>query len=427
MLAAPHSTSALATGRLIVPTVLGLACFLVIGAPSATAAPFKWGPFQSTIGFECGFEYTDNYKNSASNRVENLNWTVGPTFNGGLSLPIHGVGAGGEEIVLTTGFSYSQKFSLNDGFKQTFSAPANLNLVIPFHLAEWRFLLSEAFTFKDEPLESLVAIEQQKTSQFNNLLSLHTVRDLGRTFLSFDATRTDKFSPTDPETDVTDYSFTIGPGLKLREDYTLSLNTTLGMSYPSDPTKQETIGISENIVLSGQITPFFHGNITLGYSFSHLREKHVGPGTGIFGGLFDPETLPADNVTGINASIGGSYVHPLRPNTTYGFSFYHSPGVSALLKDSNVTEVFGASVFLAHRLTPTVTLTPTLNWTHTQSVGRTSNGQKLDLYSIMLALNRRITDSLSATFDYRYQAQNSNQFGTTYDSNRLTLKFNYTF
>jgi hypothetical protein len=387
-----------------------------------------FGPFYGAFGFEAGLEYTDNLENSETNRITNVYWLAGPVFNGGLKLPIRLAGVGGEQMSISTGAAYNRKYSLNGNKNEDgFSAPVVVNTVIPIRLWQWYLQLSDSFTFQNEPLETTVAISEATTEDYNNQAAATFSRNFGRSSINFAASRQDKFSPDTPETEETNYQFSVTPSFLIRENYSIFWATTFGVYLPKDNTKQESRGVTTAIGVSGQLTPYLSGNISVGYGISWLDRVVLGPGDGIFGGIFDKRDIPDDQVNGITSSIGLNYGHPLSPNTTYSISVFRSPGVTAVLKDSNITEIYGVNLGLSHRLRPTVTLSPTFGWVHAEDVGKGGDGEVTDLFFFAIGFSRQLTSRVAFTADYRFQHRLSNLEGEDYLVNQVTCKFRYTF
>ena len=123
----------------------------------------------------------------------------------------------------------------------------------------------------------------------------------------------------------------------------------------------------------------------------------------------------------------GSYTHPLNPNTTYSFSAFYSPGVTALLTSSSAQSVLGVTVSIEHRLTKTLTLAPTAQWTHVESIGGVNSSEKDDILSTGMTLTRQFSRHLSASIEYRYINKTSNLPLSTYDVTQITAQATYTF
>ena len=300
--------------------------------------------------------------------------------------------------------------------------------MIPVRVYEWKVTISDSFSFDNTSLDSAVLAGQQQVEQYINTASINAERNFGKAGISLGVERIDKFSSL-PSNEETDYQLSVSPYFTLRENYKLFWTTTYGLVFPSpnDPTRQNVESITSEVGVSGQITPAFNGSISLGYGLSHLYEKRVGSGSGIFGGIFDPIVLPQQNFSGISSSIAGSYTHPLHPNTSYSISAYRSPGVTALISGSSVQAVTGVSLGLAHKLSSTLTLAPVFQWTYIESLGISSNHERENLFSMSIALSRQLTSRLSASIQYQYVSRMSSIPGNTFDVTQITGQANYRF
>ena len=313
----------------------------------------------------------------------------------------------------------------------TFSSPITVDLTIPIKLKydDWKGNIGESFSYNNSSLENAV-LTSQKTSQaaqYNNTVSANLERNLGKAGIAFQLQRIDKIAPTTPTFNETDYQVTVTPSFRLRENYQIFWSTAYGMVFPEALARQNVQSITSSVGVSGQITPTFTGSISLGYSFSHISEKVLGPGSGIFGGIYDPTVLPAANIPGINAMMAGSYTHPLHPNTTYSVSIFHSPGVTALLSQSSVQSVTGLSLSLAHQLTQKTVLMPTVQFENIDAVGISSSHEHEQLLSVQMSLSRQISDHMSWSAQYQYVLRVSNLPNSSYDSTVGTVMMNYHF
>lgn len=404
-------------------------CFVAISlltaSQSARAQKIDWGPFKLNIGFSAGVTYTDNVNSSEDNPESDIKLTFGPTVTGGIVLPI--TLRGGEKLTIQTGATYSYQISLKDEGRSSFGAPVAVSLVIPIEFENWSIVAADSFTLKNDPLESAVAITEEKSTQYNNNSSIGVSRNFGRAALTLSAGRRDKISPDLPELEETQYTVSLTPAFFFRENYSIFWRNSVGVVLPEAPNRQESTGWSTEVGLNGQLTPYLSGIVSVGFAHSNLKEKRVGPGTGIFGGIFDPILLPEDNVDGISSTLGLSYSHPLRPNTAYAISFFRSPGVTAVLNNSAITETMGVNLGIAHRLSPRVTLSPAISWTYAEDASQTGAGEKTSLIAIALGASRSFTRQLSGNFSYRFQARTSNLDGGNYEVNRVSVSLSYTF
>jgi hypothetical protein len=381
----------------------------------------RYGPLRLTLGLTAGMGYDDNANSSEKNPKSDYKLTLGPTINGGIFLPF----AGGEQFTLSMSATYTK--SLTGVTGDTFGAPLSATLTLPLYVSQWAVVVSDSFGFTNDPLETTFAANRTKVTQYSNTASGSATRQLGRLALTLATTRTDKFSPAFPQTEETQYQFSVTPAFFFRENYSVFFANSVGIILPQDPARQESIGWSSSIGLSGQITPYLSGSISLGFAHSHLKEVLLGPGSGIFGGIFDPDKVNADNVDGISSALGLSYSHPLRPNTTYAFSFFHSPGVTALLNNSQIQETSGVNFGLAHRFSPSLTLAPAITWSYIQDVGNKGAGERANLVGLSLGISRAITRNLNGSLTYTFQTRISNLTGQSYDANRVSITLNYTF
>lgn len=408
--------------RTLLPIVflLGLAC-------PCFAQNVHWGLLHGNLGIETGLEYTDNLNNN-TNDVNNVYWLCTPTFDGGIDLPINIGGDDGEQMSIHTGLSYDQKYSLNGNKSEGgFHTPATANVHIPLSFGEWKIEVDERFSYQNDLLNAAFALNQAQSKQANNALTAALTRSFGKASITVAGSREDLISFTDPNQDTTTYQVSFTLTLLIRDAYSIFWSSTYALTYMTDPKLQDSEGYSSSIGVSGQITPYLNGVVSVGFAHTHLKETVLGPGTGIFGGIFDRKTVAPDNTDGITSSIGLSYSHPLNPYTTYSFSAFNSPGVTALLRSSSITEVYGMGLNITHQLTPKVALSPSFTYTHAQTVGRSSSGEVTDLFSVRLSLQRSISEKLRASVDYSYSSRFSSLPGSTYDRNDVSVRLIYTF
>ena len=412
---------------------LTIACGLLSLPFTVFGESFKLGPITGNLGFNAGFQYTDNLNNNYQKQSD-FTPTFGPTIDFGAGQPLHlGVGTpSGDELTFHTGLSFSVKPHLSTNWVETsFSSPISVDLQIPIKLRydDWKGSFGKSFTFNNSSPENamLIGRKESQAGQYNNIVSVNMERNFGKAGISFSVQRNDKFAPTTPSLDETSYQFTTTPFINLRENYRLFCSTAYGLVFPNDRLRQDVRSITTSVGVSGQITPSFTGMLSLGYGISHLVEKQLGPGQGIFGGVFDPQVLPAQNLGGISSSMAGSYTHPLHPNTTYSVSVYHSPGVTALLSASSIQSVTGVSLLLAHQLTQKTVLTPTIQFTNIESIGLSSNHEKENLISMQMGLSRSVSSRLSWTAQYQYVTRISNLPNSTFDTTVITMTGTYHF
>lgn len=397
---------------------IGFAVFFTL--PAHGQQTFVMGPIHGNIGAQAGVQYTDNLNNSPSKQSA-FSILGGPTFDGGITLPVHFGSSLGDEMTLNAGVSYQEQYYLTTNYvTQSFSSPLSVNLMIPMRFGEWKATVGDTFRYENVDLDSAVIANQARVAEYDNTASINLDRNFGKTDLGLGAERIDKISSA-PSQSETDYQFSVTPAYILRENYRLFWANTYGMSFPDDYTRQNTESYSSEIGVSGQITPYFNGSIQAGYALTHLDEKvaHLPGGT--------TTNLPAQWSGGPSASMTGSYTHPLNPNTTYSFSAYYSPGVTALLTSSSAQSVLGVTLSIAHRLTKNLTLAPTAQWTHIESIGGIISNEKDDIFSTGMTLTRQFSRHLSAYIEYKYVNRTSNLPDSTYDVTQITIQANYIF
>ena len=390
--------------RLRVQTfLLWLGCALGL-SQAVIADNFQWGPFRGTAGVSAGADYRDNANTSEHHPKSDVTLTIGPTITGGMYLPF----AGGEQFNLTMSASYSH--SLNGVQPDSFGAPMTAALTLPMYIEQWTVVLADSFNFKNDPLESTFAVNRTQVEQFSNVGSASATRQLGKFAVTLATSRNDNWFPNDPSQEETDYQFSFTPSFSLREGYSVFLRNSYGITLLADPTLRDSTGISIEAGVNGQISPSLNGTISLGWSHSELAAT---------------KTNAVDHIDGISSTVSVSYTHPLRPNTTHTIAFFRSPGVTLLLKDSNITETTGFAYIIAHRLSRHLTLSPNVTWTHLQSLS--GSKEIADLMQVGFSLDRQFTKHLSSSVTYRYQLRSSNLPNSSYQVNDVSLNFNYSF
>jgi hypothetical protein len=371
------------------------------------AQNLRWGPVNMSLGVSVGATYEDNANLSENNPKGDVTLDMGPTLNGAITLPF----AGGEQFTLGMSATYSK--SLTRAKPDSFGAPLTAALTLPIYLGKWSVVLSDTFGFTNDPLESTFAASRNQVKQYSNSALASATRQFGKFGLTLAAQRSDKWVPDFPQQEEIDYQVSVTPAIFLREGFSVFLRNTLGWVLPADKlTRSDTTGWSSELGISGQITPSLSGSISAGFSHSHVEA---------YG------TNTAQNIDGISSSLGLSYTHPLRPNTTHSISFSRSPGVTAMLNNSNIQEAHGVTYGIAHRLNRYITLTPTVGWTHFEDVGRGGAGEKADIVSVGIGLSRQITRKLSGSMSYQFQTRSSNIANGSYDVNRVQMSLHYTF
>jgi len=373
-------------------------------AHPAIAQNILTGPFRLNLGFTAGADFRDNANLSENHPKTDVLMTIGPTLSGGVFLPF----AGGEEFTLTLAATYSH--SLTGVQSDTFGAPLTAALVLPIYVAEWNVVLSDNFSYQNDPLATTFAANRAQVTQYVNTASGSATRQLGKFSATFAAQRTDDFYPSDPSLEQVDYVFSFTPAYFFREGYSVFIRNSYGINNLSDPTLRDSTGYSVDLGLNGQITKSLNGTVSLGWS--HLE-------------LAATKTNGIQSIDGVDATVSMSYTHPLRPNTTHTLSFFHSPGITLGLQNSSIQETTGLNYTLAHRLNRYMTLSPSVGWTHLKSLSGSS--EIADVIVVGIRLQRQFTKKLTGSFAYQYQTRSSNLSGQSYDVNEVTANLNYTF
>ena len=376
---------------------------LALAHPSG-AQNIQTGPFRLNLGFTTGADFRDNANLSENHPKADVLLSVGPTLSGGVFLPF----AGGEEFTLTLAATYSH--SVTGVQSDTFGAPLTAALVLPIYVAEWKVVLSDNFTYQNDPLATTFAANQAQAVQYINTASGSATRQLGKFSTTFAAQRTDNFYPDDPSQEQVDYVFSFTPAYFFREGYSVFIKNSYGINNLSDPNLRDSTGYSVDVGLNGQITPSLNGTVSLGWSHLDLAAT---PTNGV------------QTIDGVDATVSMSYTHPLRPDTTHTLSFFHSPGISLGLQNSSIQETTGLNYTLAHRLNRYMTLSPSVGWTHLKSLSGST--EIADIVIVGISLQRQFTKKLTGLFAYQYQTRSSNLSGQSYDVNEVTVNFNYTF
>jgi hypothetical protein len=367
------------------------------------------GPFNLNIGVGASVEYTDNAESSETDKKSDITIALGPSVSGDIALPFRL--RGGQELRVSTSFSFSYEFSLREGGSKTFGAPAAASVNLPFYLGKWSFVLGDSFSFSNEPLETTWATNRDEAKVYLNNAYASATRQFGKISTTYAVQRSDQLAPDDPEQEQTQYQFSFTPGYFFREGYSVFLRTAYVMTDAKSPNERDQRGYSADVGVSGQITPSISGSASVGWAHTHLLPMG---------------TNTADNVDGIGSTIALSYTNPLRPNTTHGISVFRSPGVSAALNDSEVTEITGISYSIAHRLGRRMTLAPTVTWTHLKDVGG-GGGEVADIISVAIGWSRSFSRHVSGSVSYVYQTRESNLPGESYDVNQVTFSAVYQF
>ena len=353
---------------------------------------------QPRFGISTGLEYTDNWDQSETNREYDLRWTITPSIAETFKLPF-----GNAQLTLANSFTF--KKSLLGREEDTFDSPASATFGLVGRLGGWQVGISETVTFNNQPLESTLAIGEKKTAQYNSTAALTMSRQMGKLGLALAFQRMDIFAPEEPDTEETSYQFTVTPSYYFNPNLSLFWSHTIGMVQPKDPTRSDSIGYSTSIGLNGRITQTISGSVGIGYTYTHLDPINT-----------VTTNIPAQELPGLNAVLALAYAHPLRPNTTHSLTLAHSPGVTALLNDSNVQESTSATYALLHRLSHGLTVSPSVSWTHVKDVGDGGSGEDTHLVRIGFTLGGAVTDRLGVSLNYFYQTRMSNLPVETYDA-----------
>ena len=382
------------------------------------AETVNWGPFRANIGLQAGFEYRDNYNNSPTNPKPDLTLNVGPTIQGGLQLPIRTQANGEQMIVLNLSTGYTYKYSLmNRRDQNDFNSPISVAFTLPLNFGSWLVALSDTFSFTNEPLESGVAVGQSNSDQMNNTAGINVTRQFGRTAISLAAQRVDRSDSQNSSIDETDYMFSVTPSVYLQKTFSVFWSNTVGLILPNDTTsRSQGMNLTSMVGVSGLITPAISGSVGVGYSHSQFDAINT-----------PAKNIPAQEMDGPTANIGLNYNHPLRPNTTHSLSMFYTPGITAMMNNSNYQTSYGANYSIAHRLNRDITLIPRVQWTHTEDASSGGSGEVYDMISTGLGLSRPFGKRLTGTFEYRYQTRMSTLATGSYDCNVIRLTFNYNF
>ena len=141
-----------------------------------------------------------------------------------------------------------------------------------------------------------------------------------------------------------------------------------------------------------------------------------------------PITLPDETINGPVINLNLSYAQALRPNTVHSLSVFHNPGITAVLKDSDVTETTGATYIITHRLNRYLTLSPSVGWVFLRDItGPSISREEVHIVNVGVALQRGFGRHLTTTLRYQFQTRESNIAGNSYDENRVTFTVLYIF
>ncbi len=381
------------------------------------AFQFQFGPFKfnGNLTLGVGYEYTDNANSSETDPESESLWSLdfGPTGTGALSLPLR---SGGTALTIATSGTASYQYSLEErAWEFDFSSPVSAVVSLPLYIRGWTVTATDTFSFNNSPLESTVVVEDAEDAmQYSNSASITAARQFGRLGVTFGISRTDKWAPDEPDTEEAVHQINFTPSLAISEYHSLFWSHTVGITLPDDPGRSKATGYSTTVGVSGRLTQTLNGTIGIGYTTTRL------------GAINSPTTnSPAQVIDGINAVAALSYAHPLRPNTSHSFSFAYSPGVTALLNDSNVQESYSATYALTHRLNRRAVISPTINWNFIRDLGNSGSGEATHLIRAGFAASSPLMNNLDATMGYFYQTRDSNLPAETYDAHELNVSLSW--
>ncbi len=380
------------------------------------AENFIWGPLHMTVGVNVGVKYTDNVKNNSTPK-EDFGIECGPTFNGDLKLPVRFGDSPEEQLTLATSFGFTYRYWLSGGQETSFNSPIGAVFALPVHFGEWLVTVNDNFSFRNDPLESLVAVGTRSSSEYSNNGSIMGTRRFGLFALTLSGQRSDKWAPQNPSTDETTYSFLVTPSVFLRETLSVFWANSVGFVFPKDHiSRSDGINLTSMVGVSGMITPAISGSVGVGYAHSQFDPVQSHTATNSASGGTD----------GVTANIGLSYANPLRPNTTHAISMFYSPGVTATMLDSNYQTTYGTTYSITHLLSRSLTMAPQVGWTHSQSESGLSQ-QAYDIIFVGVNFSRTFTRHLTGILTYRYQDRMSPQPNQNYQVNEVRVNFQYTF
>jgi hypothetical protein len=377
----------------------------VLGALQlAVAQNIQSGPFRLNLGLTMGADFRDNANLSENHPKADVLLTIGPTLSGGVFLPL----SGGEEFTLTLAATYSHSVTGVQG--DSFGAPLTAALVLPIYVAEWNVVLSDSFSYQNDPLDTTFAANQAQVDQYMNTASISATRQLGRYSATFSAQRMDDFYPSDSSLQQVDYVFSFTPAYVFREGYSVFIKNSYGINDLADPNLRDSTGYSFDVGVNGQISKSLNGTISVGWA--HLD-------------LAATKTNGVQSIDGVDAAVSLSYTQPFRPNTTHTLSFFHSPGITLGLDNSSIQEATGVNYTLSHRLSRYMTISPSIGWTQLDSLS--GSREIADVTVVGISLQRQFTKKLTGTMAYQYQTRSSNLSGQSYNVNEVTINLNYTF
>lgn len=390
-------------------------------AISAEAQTFSRGPFRLNFGAIAGATWTDNANSSENDPKSEFSIFMGPTISGDITLAPRI--AGGQPLTVSLAMAYTVQYSFGDEVDDRFDAPISVSLVLPIYFYGWDVVLSDSFRFSNDPLEKTFAVNRDEVPEYNNTAQISIGRRFGRLGLNLTGSRSDKWLPDDPLQEETTYTVSLTPSYFLRDGYALFVSGSLFWTERPDPLRSDVEGYSVSAGVTGQITQNLSGSASVGYSHLTLvNRRQLNPTP-------PPTYLPLgdDNVDGITSTIALNYSNPLRPNTTYSLSFSRSPGITAALENSDITEATSVTLAIAHRLSRYVTLAPVVSWIYLEDVSDTGDGEKTHIIQVRTGLSRQFGRKLRGDITHTFQTRNSNLAGQSYDVNTVTVTLSYQF
>lgn len=398
--------------------VLLMCAWLVVPASGQT---FSRGPFRLNIGAILGATWTDNANASEDDPKSEFSIFTGPTISGDITLAPRV--AGGQPLTVSLAMAYTVQYSFGDEVDDRFDAPISVSVVLPIYFYGWDVVLSDSFRFSNDPLEKTFAVGREEVPEYNNTAQVSIGRRFGRLGLNLTGSRSDRWLPDDPLQEETTYTVSLTPSYFLRDRYAVFVNGSLFWTERPDPLRSDVEGYSTSVGVTGQLTQNLSGSASVG--FSHLtlvNRRQLNP-------LPPPKYLPLgdDNVDGITSTIALNYSNPLRPNTTYSLAFSRSPGITAALENSDITEATSVTLAIAHRLTRYVTLAPVISWIYLEDVSDIGDGEKTHILQIRTGLSRQFGRKLRGDITHTFQTRSSNLSGQSYDVNTVTATLSYQF
>ncbi|MCS7048409.1 MAG: outer membrane beta-barrel protein [Verrucomicrobiae bacterium] len=399
----------------------GLIILLGWGASSAFGQTFSRGPFRLNIGAILGATWTDNANASEDDPASEFSIFTGPTISGDITLAPRI--AGGQPLTVSLSMAYTVSYSFGDEVEDRFDAPIAVSVVLPIYFYGWDVVLSDSFRFSNDPLEKTFAFNRDEVPEYNNTAQISIGRRFGRLGINLTGSRSDRWLPDDPEQEETTYTVSLTPSYFLREGYAVFTSGSLFWTLRPDPLRSDVEGYSVAVGVTGQITQNLSGSASVGYSHLTLVDRRqLNPSP-------PPTYLPLgdDNVDGITSTIALNYSNPLRPNTTYSIAFSRSPGITAALENSDITEATSVTLAIAHQLSRHLTLAPVVSWIYLEDVSDIGDGEKTHIVQVRTGLSRQFGRKLRGDLTHTFQTRNSNLAGQSYDVNTVTVTLSYQF